>query len=227
MLTARRVGVPHVAVPNREIGFVRQPQTGHYACMGGSAEPVATLGRQRIVRRLALTLLALLFAACSHPSERAGEAPSAARPTPEQTAHTLNQTMFDAMQLPHGAELIHGPLPAILTSTNNVPGMGDPFLGNLVDDYRTWSVPLPVKTVRNFNFTPVRNGFDGPGTSSGGRLKTSDGTEWLGGSTYPKLPVNVALAELNTAVTDDGHGGSVIRADALSSWTPIMSLESP
>ncbi len=121
--------------------------------------------------------------------------------------------MFDAMRLPVAAQPYHGRLPAILTSVTDVPA-----LGNLVDEYRTWSVRRPAKSLRGYTFTPTRNGFRGGGGA--GSMSTMDGFEWISGSEYSRLPLNVAYAQLNVAVSDDGRGGSVIRADALTSWTP-------
>jgi len=123
--------------------------------------------------------------------------------------------MLDTVQLPAGARLYEGPLPPILMSV-----AGYPEIGNRIDEHRSWSVPLPAKSLRSYPFIPVRNGFDRPGGGAGGTLTTPDGTAWLGGSVRSSLPLNVAYAQLNTAVTDDGHGGSIVRVDAIANWTP-------
>jgi hypothetical protein len=171
------------------------------------------------MRRLAVAAVVLIcgsgLAACSGHSSHASRRSATTPTTPEQSAHAVARTMLDAVTVPRDAQLYKGRLPAVLTSAT----AGVPAVQNLVTEYRTWSVPVPSKSLRSFVFTTRRHGFDG-GTNASGSMTTSAGRAWIGMSGYSKLPLNVALAQLDIGVADDGRGGSVIRADALVSWTP-------
>jgi hypothetical protein len=168
------------------------------------------------MRRLLAAVLVCSWglAACSSHSSHASRRPTTPT-TPEQTAHAVARTMLDAVTVPRDAQPYQGPLPAILDS----PSAGVPAVRNLVNDYRTWSVPVPSKTLRSFVFTTPRQGFDGAANASGYSVRSGD-RAWIGMAGYSKLPLNVALAQLDIGVADNGRGGSVIRADALVSWTP-------
>jgi len=86
--------------------------------------------------------------------------------------------------------------------------------------HRVWAAPEPANALRTFDFTPTGYPLV---ADNGGTLKIpghQGRALAFGAQTSDGLPLNVAVAQLDVLVTDDGHGGSLIRGDGLASWTP-------
>jgi hypothetical protein len=138
--------------------------------------------------------------------------------SPEQAARNVAQAVVDTTTLPGGAQPYRGPLPEVL---RNPFGGINGSQSNVVNaPYRVWAAPEPAIALRNFDFAP--SGY--PLVSDNGGTVSIPGYPGrafaFGAQSFDGLPLNVAVAQLDVLVTDDGHGGSLIRGDGLASWTP-------
>lgn len=131
----------------------------------------------------------------------------------ERAAMALANRMLGEVIVPADAHRSEMSPPPVLHG----PFIAPRFTGNLVDAHHLWILREAPKSVASFAGTHVPVGFNADGNGS----ETDQGVKaLLVDQALAALPANTFSAELHWAVTGTGHGGSVLRVDAVVGWYP-------